>query len=385
MRRQFFSLSHLSAGFVAVVVGFTSSVAIIFQAARAAGANEGQISSWILALGLGMALTSAGFSLRYKVPVLTAWSTPGAALLVTALSGHSLAEAYGAFVVSALLILASGLTGWFEKVMDRIPMPLANAMLAGILVQFGTGIFTELAASPWLVGGMLLVYLPAKRWLPRYAMLLVLLVGVGLALLLGLFHGPALSLTLATPQWVTPQFTFSGILGVALPLFLVTMASQNLPGVAVLRSHRFEVPISKVLTGTGLVNLLLAPFGGFAFNLAAITAAICMGEEAGQEPRQRYKAAVAAGVFYLLAGLFGASIVALFAAMPKALVMALAGLALLGTIAGSLKGALADSASTEPALITFLVTASGMSLWGIGSAFWGLVIGGLSLVFFSRR
>lgn len=152
MRRQFFSLSHLSAGFVAVVVGFTSSVAIIFQAARAAGANEGQISSWILALGLGMALTSAGFSLRYKVPVLTAWSTPGAALLVTALSGHSLAEAYGAFVVSALLILASGLTGWFEKVMDRIPMPLANAMLAGILVQFGTGIFTELAASPWLVG-----------------------------------------------------------------------------------------------------------------------------------------------------------------------------------------------------------------------------------------
>lgn len=385
MSRQFFSISHLSAGFVAVVVGFTSSVAIIFQAARAAGANEGQISSWILALGLGMALTSAGFSLRYKVPVLTAWSTPGAALLVTALSGHSLAEAYGAFVVSALLILASGLTGWFEKVMDRIPMPLANAMLAGILVQFGTGIFTELAASPWLVGGMLLVYLPAKRWLPRYAMLLVLLVGVGLALLLGLFRGPALSLTLATPQWVTPQFTLSGILGVALPLFLVTMASQNLPGVAVLRSHRFDVPISKVLTGTGLINLLLAPFGGFAFNLAAITAAICMGEEAGQEPRQRYKAAVAASGFYLLAGLFGASIVALFAAMPKALVMALAGLALLGTIAGSLKGALADSASTEPALITFLVTASGMSLWGIGSAFWGLVIGGLSLVFFSRR
>ncbi|WP_115718891.1 benzoate/H(+) symporter BenE family transporter [Gallaecimonas mangrovi] len=384
MSRKGFELSHITTGFVAVLVGFTSSVAIIFQAAKAAGASDGQIGSWILALGLGMAITSAGFSLRYKVPVLTAWSTPGAALLVTALAGHSLAEAYGAFVISALLILISGLTGWFEKIMDRIPMPLANAMLAGILVQFGIGVFTELALSPLLVGVMLLVYLLAKRFLPRFSMLLVLLAGTALAFGLGLFDHANLHWSLAVPHWLTPRFSWASALGVALPLFVVTMASQNLPGVAVLRSHQFDVPISKVLTGTGLVNLLLAPFGGFAFNLAAITAAICMGEDAGSQRASRYKAAVAAGGFYLLAGIFGASIVALFAAMPKALVMSLAGLALIATIGSSLKGALADVKTAEPALITFLVTASGMSLWGIGSAFWGLVIGALSLILMRR-
>lgn len=376
--------SHLAAGLVAVLVGFTSSVAIIFQAAQAAGADSGQIGSWILALGLGMGLTSAGFSLWYKVPILTAWSTPGAALLVTALAGHSLAEAYGAFMLSGLLILLCGVSGLFARVMDRIPLALANALLAGILLQFGLGLFSHLQASPWLVGPMLLCYLLAKQWLPRYAMLLVLLTGCLVAWLQGGFGTGAVALAFAMPQWQWPVFSWQGAFGIALPLFVVTMASQNLPGVAVLRSQGYQAPISPVLTGTGLVNVLLAPLGGFAFNLAAITAAICMGEQADPEPRQRYKAAVAAGGFYLLAGLFGASIVALFAAMPLALVMALAGLALLGTLAASLKGALADPHYLEPALVTFLVTASGMTLWGVGSAFWGMVLGGFCLLFKPR-
>ncbi|MDC7710519.1 benzoate/H(+) symporter BenE family transporter [Vogesella indigofera] len=378
-------LPALSAGFVTVLVGYTSSAAIIFEAARSAGASQAMIASWLMALGIAMGITCIGLSLRYKVPVVTAWSTPGAALLITSLSGVSMAEAIGAFVFSAALIVLAGVTGWFEKALNRIPLPMAAAMLAGILVKFGINVFGAMQTNLALVLTMFVAYLLAKRLLPRYAIVLVLLLGCVIAANLGLLQLGEVTLTLATPLWTTPQFNPGVLLGVGLPLFMVTMASQNIPGVATLHANGYRPPISALMTGTGVVNLLLAPFGCFAVNLAAITAALCMGRDAHEDPARRYLASVAAGAFYLLLGIFGATVGALFAAFPKALVLAIAGLALFGTIAGGLATAMKDDTMREPALITFLITASGVSLAGIGSAFWGLVGGVLALLILNAR
>lgn len=369
------SLSHLTAGFVAVLVGFSSSVVIILQAAEAAGASQAEVSSWIWALGIGMGITSGGLSLYFREPVLTAWSTPGAALLATGLTGYSLAEATGAFIFAAILTVIAGWTGWFERILKHLPQSLAAAMLAGILFQFGLDAFAALQGDFLLVALMLVTYVIGRQVLPRYAILLVLAVGMLIAGWQGQLHWDGLSLSLATPQWTTPDFSLSVLISVGIPLFIVTMTSQNVPGLAVLRANGYQTPLSPVLTATGLVTLVLAPFGGFAYNLAAITAAICMGEEAGEKRSARYLAAVSAGVVYAIVGLFGATVVALFAAFPQAFVVALAGLALLGTIGNSLHAALDDPGDREAALITFLVTASGLTLWGIGAAFWGLVVG----------
>ncbi|KMJ52461.1 membrane protein [Vogesella sp. EB] len=378
-------LPALSAGFVTVLVGYTSSAAIIFEAARSAGASQAMIASWLMALGIAMGITCIGLSLRYKVPVVTAWSTPGAALLITSLSGVSMPEAIGAFVFSAALIVLAGVTGWFEKALNRIPLPMAAAMLAGILVKFGINVFGAMQTELALVLAMFVAYLLAKRLLPRYAIVLVLLLGCAIAATQGLLQLGEVTLTLATPLWTTPQFNPGVLLGVGLPLFMVTMASQNIPGVATLHANGYRPPISALMTGTGVVNLLLAPFGCFAVNLAAITAALCMGKDAHEDPARRYLASVAAGAFYLLLGIFGATVGALFAAFPKALVLAIAGLALFGTIAGGLATAMKDDAMREPALITFLITASGVSLAGIGSAFWGLAGGVLALLILNAR
>ncbi|WP_417226039.1 benzoate/H(+) symporter BenE family transporter [Amphritea sp.] len=374
-RCGFFSLSHISAGFVAVLVGYTSSAVIIFQAAAAAGASAVEMSSWLWALGIGMGLTSIGLSVYFRTPILTAWSTPGAALLVTALSGVPLNEAIGLFMFSSALILVCGITGWFEKIMHHVPMPLAGAMLAGVLLQFGLDLFTVMATNLLLVGLMLTAFLLIKITLPRYTIPLVLLIGTLVAFFQGQLNLEVLQWQLSTPVWVTPVFDPQSIIGVGIPLFIITMASQNVPGVAVMRANGYDTPVSPLLTWTGLTGVLLAPLGGFSFNLAAITAAICMGDEAGHDPRKRYLAAVWAGGFYLLTGLFGSTIAALFMAFPEALVRAAAGLALLSTIGNSLSAALADPSQRDAALLTFLVTASGLNLWGISSAFWGLCLG----------
>ncbi|RQW24609.1 benzoate transporter BenE [Rhodobacteraceae bacterium CH30] len=372
-------LPALVAGFVTVLVGYTSSAAIVFEAARSAGANPAEISSWLMALGLAMGISCIALSLRYKVPVVTAWSTPGAALLITSLSGVSLPEAIGAFVFSAGLITLSGVSGLFERIIGRIPLPMASAMLAGILVKFGMNVFTSMQASLTLVLPMFIAYLVLKRSLPRYAIVGVLLLGIVLSATQGQLQLQGLTLALAVPVWTTPVFNPAVLLGVGLPLFVVTMASQNVPGVATLRAHGYPTPVSPLITSTGLINLMLAPFGCFALNLAAITAALCMNSDAHADPKRRYLASVAAGGFYLLLGLFGATIGALLAAFPQTLVLAIAGLALFGTIAGGLTTAMRDEHLREPALITFLITASGLSLWGVGSAFWGLVGGALAL------
>ncbi|MFI5491759.1 benzoate/H(+) symporter BenE family transporter [Actinoplanes sp. NPDC051859] len=377
--------SAVTAGLVAVLVGVTSSAAIVFAAAEAAGGTPGQIASWMLALGVGMGVTCIGLSLRYRAPVVTAWSTPGAALMVTGLDGATMGQAIGAFGVSALLITLSGLTGWFERVMDRVPVPLAAGLLAGVLVQFGTGLFGALDDDLVVVLPMFLAYLASRRWLPRYAVLVALAVGVAAAALDGSLRPDAVRLAVAAPVLTVPQFDWQVIVSVGLPLFVVTMASQNLPGVAVLRNAGYQVPVSPLIGWTGGVNLVLAPFGCFGLNLAAITAAICTGEEAHPDRDRRYLAAVWAGSFYLIVGLFGATVAALLTALPAFLVLAVAGLGLLGTIGGSLASALGDERWREPALVTFLATASGVTLLGIGSAFWGLLAGVLTALVTRRR
>ena len=378
------SLSAIAAGFVTVLVGFASSAVIVFQAAQSLGASPAEISSWMWALGLGMGLTCIGLSLRYRMPVVTAWSTPGAAMLISSAAGLPLSDAIGAFLLSALLIAACGFSGFFERMISRIPVSLASGMLAGVLLRFGLEAFGAMKTQLGMVLTMFVVYLLARRLLPRYAVILTLLVGIAFAAGLGLLRVDGLSLELAKPIFIAPTFSLAAVVGIALPLFIVTMASQNVPGVAVIRASGYAIPISPVIGWTGVANLLLAPFGAFALNLAAITAAICMGREAHEDASRRYVAAIAAGVFYVVVGLFGATVAALFAAFPKELILAIAGIALLGTIGNSLAAALREESDREPALVTFLVTASGLSLAGIGSAFWGLLAGVATLLVWRR-
>jgi benzoate membrane transport protein len=373
------SPAAVSAGFVATLVGFTSTIALIFHAARSLGASPDQVSSWVLALGVGMALCTLGLSLWARAPVLITWSTPGAAVIASAATGVSLPEATGAFLVCGLLMLLCGVTGWFERVMDRIPVALASALLAGILAKFALLAFAGATGQPVLVVGMLITYLVGKRWWPRYAVLGVLLLGTALAAAQGLLNTQVLSLDWAKPVWVTPAWSWHAVIGMGLPLFIVTMASQAVPGVAAIRVAGYKPAVSPLMTWSGVTTLLLAPFGGYTFNLAAITAAIVLSPHAHADASKRYTAAVMAAVFYLIMGLLGGAVAGLLTAFPPALIMGVAGLALLGTIGSGLAAALRDERYREAALITFLVTLSGVTLMGVGSAFWGLVAGTLTL------
>jgi benzoate membrane transport protein len=361
------SLSTFTAGFVAVLVGFTSSVAIVFQAALAFNATPAQITSWMWALGLGMGLCSALPSLWLRKPVMVAWSTPGAAVLAVAASGFSMNEAVGAFMVSAVLITLCGVTGLFEKLMHRIPVAIASALLAGVLARFGLQGFSAAQNALPLVVLMLVTYLLGKRFMPRYAVPLTLLVAIIYVALRGQFTVADLQFSLAIPVFTAPVFSISAAISLALPLFVVTMASQNLPGVAAIRAAGYDMPLSKIITMTGVATFILAPFGG------------CMGKEAHPDPARRYTAAVTCGVIYIGIGLFGAIVTALLAAFPKELIAAIAGLALLGTISAGLTSALVDEKHREAAIITFLVTLSGVVIAGIGSAFWGVAAGALAL------
>ena len=370
------------AGFVAMLVGYTSSLVLMFQAGQNAGLSTGQISSWIWALSIGMAVTTIGLSLKYRTPIVIAWSTPGAALLVTSLPSVPYSDAIGAFVICAVLLALCGLTGSVDRLLRRVPPALAAALLAGILFRIGIEICTAVQHQTALVLGMALAYLVAKRLWPRYCVMVGLMLAAGLGLLD--FHG--LRLELAVPVWTVPTFSLAATIGIAIPLFVVAMASQNMPGIAVLRTDGYDVPASPLIATTGIASLLLAPFGSHGINLAAISAAICTGPQAHEDASKRYTAAVWCGLFYGMAGLFGATLAALFASLPGELVISVAALALLGSIMNGLHSALADPGQREPALITFLVTASGLTLAGIGSAFWGLVAGLLaSLLLTARR
>jgi benzoate membrane transport protein len=372
------SLSAIVAGFIAVLVGFSSSVAIVFQAAQGLGATPAQMTSWIWALGLGTGLCSIGLSLWYRQPVQAAWSTPGAALLV-ATHGVSLPVATGAFVVSAVLITIAGASGLFEKLMDRVPIAIAAALLAGVLTRFGLDAATAAQGDPLLVAVMAVVFVVGRRFWPRFAVPGVLASGIALAAAHGGISLAGVQWGWAHPVFVMPEFTLAAAVGLGLPMFIVTMASQNLPGVAAQRAAGVTAPVSPVIATTGVATLLLAPFGSFGLNLAAITASICMGPEAHPDMRRRYIAPVAAGLMYVLIGLGGGAVVGLMAAFPHALVVAVAGLALLGTIAGALASALAVEKHRDAAALTFLITLSGVTLGGIGAPFWAVLAGAVAL------
>jgi len=369
-------LSHLAAGAIVVLVGYTSSVAIIFQAIQAVGATQAQANSWLVALGLGMGLTTLALSLWFRMPILTAWSTPGAALLAVGLKDVPIDQAIGAFVFCGALLTLTGLTGWFQRLSQLIPDTLANALLAGILFQFGLSAFAALNDDTALVALMGATFLAGRLWFVRYTIPVVLLVGCLWAGFSGSFGDlEQLNFNLSPPEFITPSFSLPVLIGVGLPLYIVTMCSQNMPGVVTLRAAGYQPPVSASLTVTGIATLLLAPFGGYAFNLAAITAAICAGPEADDDPKTRYLASAVAGALYCLVGLGGATVISLFLIAPKALVATIAGLALLSTIGNSLSHALSDSQNREAALITFMTTVSGISFFGIGAAFWALILG----------
>ena len=374
-----FSLQSVTAGLLTVLVSVASSVVIVFEAARRLGADQAQISSWMWALGLGLGVTCIGLSLRYRVPVVTAWSTPGAAMLAAGAGQLPLSDAIGAFMLAAALSALLGFSGLFARLMRLIPPALAAGMLAGVLLRFGLGIFTTVQEQWLLPVTMLAAWLLGRRLLPRYAVLVSLLAGVLLSAGLGQLASGQLQLSLAMPLLTLPTVSLPAIVGIALPLLVVTMASQNLPGVATMQAAGYQPPVSPIIGWIGVVNLVLAPFGAFALNLAAITAAISLGPDAHPDQTKRYTAAISAGLFYLLVGLLGASVAALLAALPVALIACLAGIALLGTLGSALATAMAVEEQRDAALVAFLITASGIQLLGIGSAFWGLIGGGLTL------
>lgn len=377
--------SHISTGFLAVLVGYSSSVAIIFHTVDATGADQTMINSWLLALGLGMGITSIGLSFYFKTPILTAWSTPGAALLITSLNGVAMSDAVGAFLLSSTLITLSGITGSFERLNKIVSPAITAAMLAGVMLPFCLEIFKHLQEQIVLVGAMCFIYLLGRRFFPLYAIPVALLLSVLIAWYLDLFAKTDFTIELASFVFTSPTFSISSLISIGIPLFIVTMTSQNMPGIAVIKAADYHPPISPLITATGITGLVLAPFGGFAFNLAAITAAICMDEHADKNKLTRYYAAICAGVFYLLAALFGATIVALFSISPQALILPLAGLALLGTLGNSLAQALAQPKDREAALVTFLVTTSGITFLSIGSAFWAVVAGMIVQAFLRQQ
>jgi benzoate membrane transport protein len=375
---QFFkdlSLSAFTAGFVAVLVGFTSSVAIVFQAAQAFQATPAQITSWMWALGLGMGLCSLVPSLLLRKPVMVAWSTPGAAVLASAglSGGFSMAEAVGAFMVCAVLITLAGVTRWFERVMNRIPTEIAAALLAGVLARFGMQAFAAAQTALPLVLLMLGAYLVARRWIPRYAVVITLALAIAFVALRGEMSWSAIRFELAMPVFTAPQFTLSAAISLALPLFVVTMASQNLPGVAVIRATGYDLPISRLITMTGLATLVLAPIWWLCAEFQRHHRRHLHGPGSPPGPRQTlHGGGVLRCLLYVVIGIFGAVVTGLLTAFPKELVVAIAGLALLGTIGNGLAAALRDEPHREAALITFLVTLSGVVVagWDLPSGAW---------------
>lgn len=367
----------LLAGFLAVLIGYASSAAIIWQAAIVAGATTAQISGWMTALGLAMGVSTLALTLWYRVPVLTAWSTPGAALLVTGLQGLTLNQAIGVFIVTNALIVLCGITGLFARLMRIIPHSLAAAMLAGILLRFGLQAFASLDGQFTLCGSM---WLATKTYAPRYAVIAAMIVGIVIVILQGDVVTGDIAFKPVLPAYIAPEFSFAHSLSVALPLFLVTMASQNAPGIAAMKAAGYSAPVSPLIVFTGLLALVFSPFGVYSVGIAAITAAICQSPEAHPDKDQRWLAAAVAGVVYLFAGLFGSAITGMMAALPVSWIQMLAGLALLSTIGGSLYQALHNERERDAAVVAFLVTASGLTLVGIGSAFWGLIAGGVCYV-----
>ena len=372
-------LSHLAAGLTSVIVGYSSSVLIVIEAARQAGVSESQLISWLLVLGLAMGLSTLYFSWRFKMPVITAWSTPGAVFLISTAGDFSLAEITGAFLFAGILSLLAARSRMLMRGIERIPPALSAAMLAGILLPYCLGIFTSVQDYPLLSTLFILIYLLGSRWFPRYLMLVLLVIAALAALMITGTSSKPIRFALPALEWVMPVFNSAAVISIGLPLFLITTLSQNLPGISIQHSHGYKPDNRFVLTGIALVQLFSAPFGGFMINLAAITAAICMADNVDENPARRYLAGVVAGVGYCLAGLFAVTIALIFTQMPLVVTSLLAGLALLSTLQSSLLRSLQDAPFRQGAMLTLLCSASGLSLVGISAPVWGLLVGMVTL------
>ncbi|HFX6225588.1 benzoate/H(+) symporter BenE [Acinetobacter nosocomialis] len=369
------SISATVAGFLAVLISYSGPLIIFFQAAQRAHVSTDMMVSWIWGISIGAAVSGIYLSIKYKTPVITAWSAPGTALLVTLFPNVSLNEAVAAYITSAIIIFLIGITGYFDKLLKWIPQDVAAGMMAGILFQFGINLFTASDSMPFIVFSMLIVFLIAKRLMPRYTMIWVLAAGVLLSLFLGKMNPVDVSFNLAIPQWISPEWTWNSTLNLAVPLILVSLTGQFLPGMAIMKLSGYDTPAKPIITATSIASLAVACVGGITIVLASITAALCMGKDAHELKEKRYIAGIANGIFYVLGGLFAGSIVMLFSLLPKELVAALAGLALLGAIATNISVAMKNDNQRDAALITFLGTASGMHFLGLSSVFWGICIG----------
>lgn len=378
------SISATVAGFLAVLISYSGPLIIFFQAAQQAHVSTAMMISWIWGISIGAAIAGIYLSIRYKTPVITAWSAPGTALLVTLFPAISLNEAVAAYITAALVIFAIGITGCFDKLLKWIPQDVAAGMMAGILFQFGLGLFKATDSLPLIVFGMLAVYLAAKRFSPRYAMIWVLVSGIVLSLLLGKMNPVEMSFSLGVPQFIMPQWSWNSTLNLAIPLILVSLSGQFLPGMAIMKLSGYDTPAKPIIGVTSLASVVVACVGGITIVLASITAALCMGKDAHEQKDKRYIAGIANGLFYILGGLFAGSIVMLFSLLPKELVAALAGLALLGAIATNISMAMNNAAQRDAALITFLATASGMHFLGLSSVFWGICIGVIAHLVLSK-
>lgn len=383
--RQDFSFSACFAGFMTFLVGISVSSVLVIQSAQLLGANTAEISSWFWALGLGIGASGLLLSYIFKYPVACSWSTAGLALIIATASGYRLDDALGAFLVCGLITAILGFSGVFQKVLNAIPTSLSSAMLAGILLKFGITLFALLQHELNFMLGFLACYLLAKRFVPRYSIVITVILAMLLGPVFLNFQLPSVSWQLTQPVWTTPKFSWQAVFGLALPLLVINMASQYLPGLAMIKSYGYQPHVNSLIGWTGACQTLLAPFGCFSVNIAAISAAISLDEQAHPNPNQRYIAGISCGFFYLLMGVFASTLTTLLLSFPQIFISALAGIALLATIGHHISIAFQSIEQREASLITFLLSASGVQFFGIGSAFWGLALGILVYALFQYR
>ncbi|SDB84303.1 benzoate/H(+) symporter BenE family transporter [Acinetobacter boissieri] len=370
-----FSFSALVAGFFAVLISYAGPLVIVFQAAKIAHLPTDIVSSWVWAISIGSGILGIVLSYKYKTPIITAWSTPGAALLVTAFTTVNIHEAVAVYMLVAAATLIIGLSGIFDKFINLIPKGICSALLVGILFNFGMNTFKAMQSNFLLVALMLLIYLFSKKIMSRYALAMTLIVGFVYSALSGLTHFSNLHFSLAQPIFIAPTFNVHSLVSLGIPLLLVSLTGQFMPGMAVLRSSGYSVKSSPIITLSAITSGLISIFGGHGVNLAAITAAICTGSECHHNTDKRYIAGIFSGLFYIVFGLFSSVITLLFISLPYEFMTTLAGLALIGAMLNGLQGLVTDISNKEASLITFITTASGLSLLGLGSAFWGVVFG----------
>ena len=370
-----FSVPAVFAGFITFLVGISVSAVLVIQAAQTLGANTEQITSWFWALGLAIGLSGLLLSWKFKYPVATSWSTAGLALILATGSGYNLNEAIGAFLVCGLLTAILGFSGVFQKVLSYIPQSLTSAMLAGVLLKFGIALFASMQNEWAFILSLLATYILSKRFWPRYSIIITVIAGIAMCPIFLNFSMPSIDFSMAKPVWVTPEFSSSAILGLALPLFVINMASQYLPGLAMIKSYGYNPHVNHLIGWTGTAQALLAPFGSYSVNIAAISAAISLDDQVHPDPQKRYIAGMSCGFFYILMGIFAATLTSFLMSFPAIFITALAGIALLGTISHNIAIAFHEVSDREAALLTFLFSASGIQFFGIGSAFWGLIFG----------